>query len=76
MLSLNQATLDKQKAGIPLDVPEAREMVTDLQGLIAQKADATVEMLLLAAVSSKYYVDVWDLMISEGTRSEKEDPNC
>lgn len=76
MRSLNQALLDKQIAGIPLDRPEAREMVIDLKILIARKNDATVEMLLLAAVSSKYYRDVWDLMINEGTVSNEADLDC
>lgn len=77
MQSLNQALLDKQKAGIPLTGPEAREMIGDLNRIIAKKGDATLEMLLLAAVGSRYYRDVWDLLIiAEGAASDETDLDC
>lgn len=70
---LSQDLLEKQSAGIPLTGPEARKMVADLQCYIKfTTKDATLEILLLGMVGSRYYEFVWDVLITESAANEQD----
>lgn len=75
---IDPALLAKQKAGIPLTGDEARSMVGGLQKCIEEKTrdhkDATLMVLMLSAVGSRYFEDVWDMLLLEGVGDAQEDP--
>lgn len=73
---VDRGLLEKQAAGIPLTSEEARIVVCGLRKFIkTEPGDMTLQILMLGIVSSKYYEDVWDILISieEG---QDNDPAC
>ncbi len=74
---IDSGLLAKQRAGIPLTGDEARTMVCGLQRCIEQEPpgiDAAVVLLMLSAVSSRYFEDVWDMLLLEGLDDAQADP--
>lgn len=64
---IDPALIEKQARGEMLEPEEARAMVSGLRNYVAVATeDVTISIILLAAVSSRYYEFVWDILVETG----------